>query len=368
MKTIAALALCTALAAGLAAAQSDTPIDLPKVRAQAERGNADVQTGLGVALLFGRRGLAKDEAEGVKWLRRAAEQRQSMAELFLGHAYFEGLGVAQDAAQGLQWTRRSAEQGNVTAQATLAGLYMKGEKVPKDDVEGLKWARLAAEKGDVTGQMIVGTATLAGRGTPQDTKEGKRWLQKAADQGSQEAKGMLALAELAIAIDDLEKKKASADADPLAKLRQDAEGGDARSQTRLGYLYAKGQDVERSAETAVSWYRKAAAQGEPTAQFNLGLAYYDGRGVEKDYKQAFKLWQQAAAQGQKQAKGRLGLMYYHGYGTSKDQVEAFKWILLGEKAGDEAAAKYRTGIQGTISAGNIAEARKRADQWEPAKR
>jgi hypothetical protein len=39
-----------------------------------------------------------------------------------------------------------------------------------------------------------------------------------------------------------------------------------------------------------------------------------------------------------------------------------------QKAADEAATKYRQGIEGTIAAPNIAEARKRAEQWEPSKR
>ena len=58
-----------------------------------------------------------------------------------------------------------------------------------------------------------------------------------------------------------------------------AEQGDARFQSLVGKMYAKGKGVPRDDKTAVKWYRLAAEQGNASAQFNLGMMYGNGRGV-----------------------------------------------------------------------------------------
>src|SRR5262249_52017634 len=59
--------------------------------------------------------------------------------------------------------------------------------------------------------------------------------------------------------------------------RRAAEGGDARSQYGLGYLYQFGLGVSADDLEAKAWYQKAADQGEPNALFALGLIYEAGR-------------------------------------------------------------------------------------------
>ena len=61
-----------------------------------------------------------------------------------------------------------------------------------------------------------------------------------------------------------------------------AQRGDARSQTVLGFMYATGRGVPQHFVNAVEWYRRAAEQGEPTAQYLLGLMYDKGQGVPQD--------------------------------------------------------------------------------------
>jgi hypothetical protein len=67
-----------------------------------------------------------------------------------------------------------------------------------------------------------------------------------------------------------------------------ADGGDARAQAILGYMYATGRGVPQSYVEAASWYRRAAEQGHPTAQYMLGLAFDKGQGVPQDYVEAYK--------------------------------------------------------------------------------
>ena len=57
---------------------------------------------------------------------------------------------------------------------------------------------------------------------------------------------------------------------PFAETKAKAEAGDAKAQFNLGYMYAKGQGVEKDFKEAVKWFQKAADQGYAHAQDNLG--------------------------------------------------------------------------------------------------
>jgi uncharacterized protein len=61
------------------------------------------------------RGVAEDDAEAVKWYRKAAEQGHAMAQSNLGVMYGNGQGVAQDDVMGYMWFNLAAAQGNERA-------------------------------------------------------------------------------------------------------------------------------------------------------------------------------------------------------------------------------------------------------------
>jgi TPR repeat protein len=121
---------------------------LADIRAKAEKGDAQSQKLLGSAFCFGRPGLAKDEAEGVKWLRKAAEQNDTDAQSLLALCYALGHGVAKDAAEAVKWCRKAAEQGNAEAQNSLGVCYYRGQGVAKDEAEAYKWFLLASAQGN----------------------------------------------------------------------------------------------------------------------------------------------------------------------------------------------------------------------------
>ncbi len=63
---------------------------LADIRARAEKGNARSQCELGDVFSLGRLGVARDEAEAVKWYRKAAEQGDAEGQLGLGLCYEYG--------------------------------------------------------------------------------------------------------------------------------------------------------------------------------------------------------------------------------------------------------------------------------------
>src|SRR4051812_14327997 len=83
----------------------------------ARENHVDAQTTLGL-LLFQN----GDQAEGLKWLKAAAEQGEPRALLVYGTALFNGDSVTQDPVLGYAYVSRAAAQGLAPAKDTLAQL------------------------------------------------------------------------------------------------------------------------------------------------------------------------------------------------------------------------------------------------------
>ena len=77
-------------------------------RKLAELGSAQHQIALGHDYRAGR-GVEKNEAEGLKWYRKAAEQRHAWAASLLAEAYGMGMGAEQDMQEAYVWARLSEE-------------------------------------------------------------------------------------------------------------------------------------------------------------------------------------------------------------------------------------------------------------------
>ena len=161
------------------------------LKQKAASGEATAQVALGIAYASGD-GIQADEAEAVRWFRKAAEQSDADGEYSLGEMYAFGRGVPVDYAEAAKWLRKSAEQGDVRAEANLGVLYAKGQGVPKDDTEAAKWLRKAAEQGSALGQLSLGVMYAHGRGVPPDDAEAVKWYRKAMEQGDAPAMNNLA--------------------------------------------------------------------------------------------------------------------------------------------------------------------------------
>src|SRR5215831_2885336 len=85
--------------------------------------------------------------------RPLAEQGDLGAQLALSQMYFLGRGVPKDNAEGLKWVRKAAEHSGPRTQVGLGFLYEHGASAPQDYKEAMKWYRRAAEQGDAWGQQ-----------------------------------------------------------------------------------------------------------------------------------------------------------------------------------------------------------------------
>jgi TPR repeat protein len=92
------------------------------MRKAAEQGNATGILLYGMSLLTGK-GVSKDEIEGVRRVRRAAEAGSTRAMLILANFYKEGtFGVGYDANEGKRLIEEAARRGDPRAKHVLAGL------------------------------------------------------------------------------------------------------------------------------------------------------------------------------------------------------------------------------------------------------
>ena len=123
-----------------ASAKKKAITDLKEI---AYAGDINAQVQLGVIYLRGD-GVARDDAEAVKWLRKAADQDSPLAERYLAEMYFKGRGVPADNAEAAKWLRLAAEQGDAESEHNLAALYTQGLGVPRNMKEAANWMRKAA--------------------------------------------------------------------------------------------------------------------------------------------------------------------------------------------------------------------------------
>ena len=113
------LGLC--LLNGLLLAAEPTAAELKAflgTKAKADQGDATAQYNLGLMYANGT-GVAKDEAEAVKWFRKAADQGIARAQHNLGVMYANGQGVVKDEVEAVKWYRKAADQGLAEAQNNL---------------------------------------------------------------------------------------------------------------------------------------------------------------------------------------------------------------------------------------------------------
>lgn len=89
-------------------------------------------------------------------------------------------------------------------------------------------------------------------------------------------------------------------------------------------------------ETAVAYYKKAAAAGNVTALSNLGYCYYYGRSIPVDKEKARRCWEEASEQGDVAATYKLGDLLWYGEPV-KDRDRAKEFYRKAFRMGLESA-------------------------------
>ena len=143
------------------------------------------------------------------------------------------------------------------------------------------------------------------------------------------------------------------DTQPLAVVRQYAEGGDVSAQMELGRRYYRGIGVEKSDSEAAKWIERAAEQGDPNAQFNVGVLYEQGLGVPRDVPRAMEWYKKAAAHGMPLAMHNMAMALHRGEGIVRNLPEVRRLLLEAAELGliqsqFSLALVYEQGVGGPV--------------------
>ncbi len=182
--------LIPALLLAVAPVRADDTQVVNDLLAKAAGGDVAAQAALAVRYRDGK-GVAKDDAEAMKWAHRAADAGNADAQDFVGFAYLRGAvvkrnptvafgyfkaaaeksaaaafnlgqcyfgaqGTEQDIPKALEWWKKAAERGHGRAASTAAMGYYSGEGVPADAALARKLAERAAELNDPSGLVVLG--------------------------------------------------------------------------------------------------------------------------------------------------------------------------------------------------------------------
>lgn len=215
------VAVCNEIGAGT---RKEPPRAAAFYRKAASLGDTAAMYKLGMILLQGTLGEARNPREAVGWLRRAAEQADeenphalhelallhenpsgqlvphdplqakdlfsraaylgyTQSQYKLGQCYEYGaLGCPVDPRRSIAWYTKAAEKGNSEAELALSGWYLTGSEgvLKQSDSEAYLWARRAANKGLTKAEYAVGYYAEVGIGIKQDIEFAKRWYMRAA--------------------------------------------------------------------------------------------------------------------------------------------------------------------------------------------
>ena len=89
-------------------------------------------------------------------LKPLAQGGDIRAQYLLGRIYSEGEGVAKNDAEGVKWYRLAADRGDIVSQLALGTMYVNGRGVRRSFVRAYSWFTIVSQNGGraITGQAL----------------------------------------------------------------------------------------------------------------------------------------------------------------------------------------------------------------------
>jgi predicted acylesterase/phospholipase RssA len=167
-----------ALQAGLMAWPSTRDISgtiIPKTDDVVELSRAAAQGDVKAQYELGKRNRSsfEDHAEALIWSLKAAEQGHALAQVTVAISYLQGLGTPVNVPEGIRWIRKAAQGGDGMAQCYMGVFCSTGvtNLVPKDYSEAARWYQKGAEQGNVSAMKQLAYLYENGVGVVKDVVE-----------------------------------------------------------------------------------------------------------------------------------------------------------------------------------------------------
>ena len=84
-----------------------------------------------------------------------ANQGAAYAQFNLGVMYDNGDGIPENDAEAVKWYKKAADQGDAGAQSNLGFMYAKGEGVPESNIRAYVWWSMAKTQGNADAAVNV---------------------------------------------------------------------------------------------------------------------------------------------------------------------------------------------------------------------
>ncbi len=161
-----------------------------RVVSLAKAGNANAELVVALKLMNGD-GVASDIPSAAHWLKKAAAQKQPVAEYWLGTLYERGRGVDKDRAKAVSWYEAAAKAGNAKAMYRLGVADAEGWTGEPNYVAAGDWFEKAAHLGIIDAAFNLAILYERGQGVPQSLTHAFAWYSIAAGQGDAVSKARL---------------------------------------------------------------------------------------------------------------------------------------------------------------------------------
>lgn len=192
----------------------------------------------------------------------------------------------------------AAKKGDADSQNTLGTYYYTGKKVKRNYDIALKWYSMAAKQRHVKAIANMGLCYQLGNGIKKDSLMAVKLYKESIKRGNAE---LVKLRE-----ENLVKSKSAFDINLLADL----------------YEHGCGNTIKKNPETALKYYKMAAANGLLEAVVKVAKAY-DGK---KKYAEALPYFIKAADKGDGYSEYKYGDYLCNGKGIKVDKAKAVAYL------------------------------------------
>lgn len=161
-------------------------------------GHRQAMSSLGLLLVTGADGVAKDKWRGLELLRRAGDLGDVEGALRTGQFYGNGYAGAIDNEKALHYLRIATDGGSGEGAHVLSAFTKAGVGMEKDDAEAFRLLELSAERGYAPAQAVVGLHYYNEfkKGWIGDLEKPLHWLALAAEAGDADSIRWLAVIRL----------------------------------------------------------------------------------------------------------------------------------------------------------------------------
>ncbi len=251
-----------------------------------------------------------------------------VAQYYLAQMHLNGEGTNVDNAKGISYLEKSAEQGYLESIYKLGRILYDGKITAQNYTQAFKLISKAANQGMENALFTLGIMYENGQGTNVDYLKALECYTKAFPEKGERYENLISAL--------YAKEPLLDNSHALHKTFLLAENGSAKDQIALAFAYQHGLNIEQNTNKAIEWYTKAVNQNNAEAQHSLGSLYLADTNTEND-KLAFDLISKSANQGLEIAIYSLAFMYRDGLGTEKNLNKAIKTYEVLSKKGDPKA-------------------------------